>query len=624
VDRRAQSRRAEIRVTDRNEKLIDVLIRLSQGDLSARIERTYDLDVDDAVAYCINMLASEFERLLSEREQNVWYLSVAVNLLSTSFMALAEGNYDVRVPRNNTGDPVDELARMFNETVVKVQAAVLAIEEQRNALEATLEAMLDPMLLLNPSGIIRRGNGAAATLFEVDADELVDTPLSALTTPDELPFVSSLPDLVARSPIRDRETEFQIANGRAALPVSASAYRDSEQRVKGIVVVIRDDRDLRDARAQLQMTDRLTAIGTIAAGVAHEINNPLAFVISNLEFLMEELDGKAITVSEEDGAEIRAALAAAHRGSERVRQIVQDLRTFSRADRDSFRPVDVNQLIKTALAMLDNEIRHHAQVVLELGDIPQVEANEAKLGQVFLNLIHNAAQAIPPGRASENTIRITSACDPTGRVVVTVQDSGQGIERRNLGRIFDAFFTTKPVGVGTGLGLSICHQVVSKLGGSIAVDSMVGKGTTFTVSLPPSQRPAASAEAAAEVPSTTRRRILVIDDELEVGQAVRRILRRLHDVDAVQRADVALKLLATTPYDVILCDVMMPEMTGMEFYERLQVEMPALVDKVIFISGGAFSTEAREFLLSQAGSTVEKPFEARALRGLIDKVVGDG
>jgi PAS domain S-box-containing protein len=611
-------------VTERSEKLIDVLVRLSQGDLSARIERTYDLDVDDAVAYCINMLAAEFERLLSEREQNVWYLSVAVNLLSTSFMALAEGNYDVRVPRNNTGDPVDELARMFNETVVKVQAAVLAIEEQRNALEATLEAMLDPMLLLNPSGIIRRGNGAAATLFEVDADELVGTPLSALTTPDELPFVSSLPDLVARSPIRDRETEFQIANGRAALPVSASAYRDSEQRVKGIVVVIRDDRDLRDARAQLQMTDRLTAIGTIAAGVAHEINNPLAFVISNLEFLMEELDGKAITVSEEDGAEIRAALAAAHRGSERVRQIVQDLRTFSRADRDSFRPVDVNQLIKTALAMLDNEIRHHAQVVLEVGDIPQVEANEAKLGQVFLNLIHNAAQAIPPGRASENTIRITSACDPTGRVVVTVQDSGQGIERRNLGRIFDAFFTTKPVGVGTGLGLSICHQVVSKLGGTIAVDSMVGKGTTFTVSLPPSQRPAASAEAAAEVPSTTRRRILVIDDEIEVGQAVRRILRRLHDVDAVQRADVALKLLATTPYDVILCDVMMPEMTGMEFYERLQVEMPTLVDKVIFISGGAFSTEAREFLLSQAGSTVEKPFEARALRGLIDKVVGDG
>jgi PAS domain S-box-containing protein len=624
VGPRDDSRRAEIRVTDANQKIVDVLIRLSQGDLSARMERTRDRDVNDAIAYSINVLASEFEKLLAEREQNVWYLSVAVNLLSTSFMALAEGNYDVRVPRTNTDDPVDALARMFNETVVKVQKAVLAIEEQRNALEATIEAMLDPVLLLTPNGTIRRGNAAAATLFDVDADALVGTAFSKLTTPEDLPFATGLDERVAREPIRDRETEFEIANGRATLPVSASAYHDSEGHMKGIVVLIRDDRDLRDARAQLQMSDRLTAMGTIAAGVAHEINNPLAFVISNLEFLIEELDETATTVFEDGGKEVRAALAAAHRGSERVRQIVQDLRTFSRADRESFRPVDVNQLIKTAVAMLDNEIRHHASVVLELGEIPDVEANEAKLGQVFLNLIHNAAQAIPPGRASENTIHVTSARDSTGRVVVTIQDSGQGIERRHVDRIFDAFFTTKPAGVGTGLGLAICHQVVAKLGGSISVDSTVGEGATFTVSLPPSQRPSASLEAKVEATSTTRRRILVIDDEIEVGQAVRRILRRRHDVDVVQRADVALEILATAPYDVILCDVMMPEMTGMEFYDRLRAEMPALVDKVLFISGGAFSPEAREFLLTHAGTIVEKPFETRALRSLIDKVVGDG
>jgi PAS domain S-box-containing protein len=611
-------------VIEKNQEIVDVLIRLSQGDLSARLDRSYDLDVDDAIAYCVNVLASEFERLLGERDQNVEYLSRAVDLLSASFIELAEGNYHVRLPRTDAGDPIDVLAGLFNDTVVKVQNAVVAIEEQRNVLEATLEAMLEPVLLLDPAGAIVRGNGAAAALFGMDPAGLVGSSLAQLTTPDELPFASGLIQQVARGVIRDRDTEFEIANGRATLPVSASAYRDSQQQVKGVVVVIRDDRDLRAARAQLQMTDRLAAMGTIAAGVAHEINNPLAFVISNLEFLIEELDEQATAAFGEDGEEIRAALAAAHRGSDRVRQIVQDLRTFSRADRDSFRPVDVNQLVHTALAMLDNELRHHARVELELGAIPEVEANEAKLGQVFLNLIHNASQAIPPGRASENLIRITTGTDSSGRVVVEVRDTGQGIEPRNLHRIFDAFFTTKPVGVGTGLGLSICHQIVTTLGGTISVDSVVGEGTTFTVALPPSQSPSASVHAPVpDVTSKTRRRILVIDDEIEVGQAVRRILRRRHDVDAVQRADVALQLLTTTPYDVILCDVMMPEMTGMEFFERLRAQMPVLAGKVIFISGGVFSPEARDFLQKQDRPTVQKPFEARALRGLIDEVVGD-
>ena len=625
MDRADDTRRSEVGVIDRNQEVVEVLIRLSQGDMSARVKRTYELDVHDAIAYSVNLLATEFERLLQEREHNVQYLADAVSLLSKSFVALAGGQYDVRVPRSESGDAVDVLARLFNETAAKVQDAVLAIEEQRNVLEATLEAMLDPVLLLDPDGIVRRANGAAATVFGTRASAMIGTPFEGLVAPSEGSFASSLVSHAGRQPIRDRQTELHLGTGRAALPVSASAYRDADGRLKGIVVVIRDDRDLRAARAQLQMTDRLTAMGTIAAGVAHEINNPLAFVISNLEFLIEELDAEATRVFGDDGEEIRAALGAAHRGSERVRQIVQDLRAFSRADRDSVRPVDVNQLVHTALAMLDNEIRHHATVVLELADIPEVEANEARLGQVFLNLIHNAVQAIAPGRVSENAIRITSGTDAAGNVVVTVSDTGHGIEPKNIDRIFDAFFTTKPVGVGTGLGLSICHQVVTKLGGTIGVDSTIGEGTTFTVTLPPSQLPSTAADMAPpEVATTTRRRILVIDDEIEVGQAVRRILRRQHDVDAVQRAEVALSLLASTAYDVILCDVMMPEMSGMELYARLEKEMPHLLPRVVFISGGAFSPEAREFLLRHGASSVDKPFQARELRRVIEEVVGDG
>ncbi len=611
-------------MSDENQRIVDVLIRLAQGDLGARVERTFDRGTDDAMAYCINVLATEFERLVNEREQNVRYLEDAVSVLSDSFVALAAGDYEVRVPRTRAGDPVDELARLFNETAIEVQRAVVALEEQRSVLEATLEAMLDPVLLLDPSGEILRANGAAASLFGRGADALMGESLGALVADDEQAFVGTLATQVAQRALRDRETAFRVATGRAALPMSASGHRDAEGRVKGIVVLVRDDRDLRAARAQLQMTDRLAAMGTIAAGVAHEINNPLAFVLSNLEFLLEELSPDALARLDLDATEVREALTAAHRGSERVRLIVQDLRSFSRTDGDSFRPVDVNQLITSAVAMLDNEVRHHARVVLALGDVPRVEANEAKLGQVFLNLVHNAAQAIPPGHASENTITVRSGTDARGHVVVSVQDTGQGIELRHRERIFDAFFTTKPVGVGTGLGLSICHQVVSKLGGQITVESVVGAGTTFRVSLPPSQRPDTEPDASApEAGDAPRRRVLVIDDEVEVGQSVRRILRRRHDVDVVQRADVALRLLDTTPFDVILCDVMMPEMTGMEFYERLGALHPELLGSVVFMSGGAFSPEAREFLKAQRGPTLEKPFETRALRKLIDEVTGD-
>jgi two-component system, NtrC family, sensor kinase len=611
-------------MSQRDDEVVDVLIRLSQGDMSARVARTYTQDVDDAIAYCINMLASEFGRMTDERERNVRHLEDGVTALSKSFAALAGGDYSARVARNGTGDPVDVLARLFNDTAAQIQEAVLAIDEQRAVLEAMLEALPDPVLLLDAGGKVLRANGAAVALFG-QREALMGMPLWELAAEDERPFIVSLADRVARGPVRNRDTGFRIAGGQATLPVSASGYGGAEGRIGGVVVVIHDDRDLRAARAQLQMTDRLAAMGTIAAGVAHEINNPLAFVISNLDFVMEALGDDETALHDEDGQEIRDALAAAHRGSDRVRQIVQDLQTFSVADRDTIEPLDVNQLVQTAVSILNNQTRHHATVVLDLGSVPLVEANETKLGQVFINLIHNAAQSIPSGHASDNTIRIATTVGGASSVVVTVQDTGKGIEPRHMSRIFDAFYTTKPAGAGTGLGLAICQQVVSKLGGHIAVESTVGMGTTFTVTLPAARPSAMISEAPpVEAAQVARRRILVIDDEIEVGQSVRRILRRQHDVDAVQRAHAALELLQASRYDVILCDMMMPEMDGISFYRQLESARPELAGRVVFMSGGAFSPEARAFLATHRGPTVQKPFQARTLRTLIETVVNDG
>jgi PAS domain S-box-containing protein len=244
-------------------------------------------------------------------------------------------------------------------------------------------------------------------------------------------------------------------------------------------------------QAQLVMSDRLAAVGTLAAGVAHEINNPLAFVLSNLSFLFRELQGVASELPPGRIAEMEEVLREAADGANRVRQIVRDLRTFSRGDDDEVAtPVNVQSVLESAITMARGELRTRARIVREYSDVPLVEGNEGRFGQVFLNLLINAAQAIPQGRPDQHEVRLVLR--PAGdRVIVEVKDTGVGMSPDVRARIFDPFFTTKPVGEGTGLGLSICHGIVTGFGGEIIVESEEGQGSTFRVVLPVAQPPRA-------------------------------------------------------------------------------------------------------------------------------------
>lgn len=237
-------------------------------------------------------------------------------------------------------------------------------------------------------------------------------------------------------------------------------------------------REQRVLRQQLLVSDRLASIGTLATGVAHELNNPLAVVMANMEFVAATLRAEP-GISEELVAALRDALDAA----ERMRMIVRDLRVFSRPDEERMGPVDLRPVIESTLRMAWHEFRHRATVEVEHGDVPAVIGNEARLGQVLLNLLINAAHAMPQDRA-DGVVRVRTALDEAGRVELSVTDTGSGIPADILGRIFDPLFTTKPRGVGTGLGLAICHRIVASLGGEITVDSQAGSGTTFHVFLP--------------------------------------------------------------------------------------------------------------------------------------------
>jgi PAS domain S-box-containing protein len=428
--------------------------------------------------------------------------------------------------------------------------------------------------------------------------------------------------LEGKGPPRDEERRFLRQDGEVVLGIlRASAVRDASGAFLFGVATVEDVTQKRSMERQLLLADRMASMGTLAAGVAHEINNPLAFIVANLGFAVDELNRAAAPPDA-----VIQALAEAREGAARVRDIVRDLKTFSREDAGEGGVADVREVLRSSANLAQNEIRHRARMVMELRAAPRVAASERRLGQVFLNLLINAAQAIPEGQAQQNFVRAETRTDASGRAVVEIQDTGSGIPPELLGRIFDPFFTTKPVGVGTGLGLSICHGIVTSLGGEIQVDSAPGRGSTFRVLLPPAPGAEGAAEAAPGPALEGRRgRVLVVDDEPLVGRAVTRVLGPRHEVVAVTSARDALsRLEADSGFDVVLCDLMMPEMTGMDLHAELSRRAPALARRMVFLTGGAFTARAREFLDGVHNPRVEKPFDPEGLRGLVTSILGGG
>jgi CheY-like chemotaxis protein len=282
-------------------------------------------------------------------------------------------------------------------------------------------------------------------------------------------------------------------------------------------------------------------------------------------------------------------------------------------------------VLDATLSMIANEIRHRAHLVKDYAQVPEVVANEARLGQVFLNLLLNAVQALPEGRIETNEIRVVVRASSSDRVVVEVHDNGIGIAPQVRGRIFEPFFTTKPVGIGTGLGLAICHGIVTSLGGTLSVDSEVGKGSVFRVCLPAAGRTigaTAAARASSAAPplavSAKGGRVLVVDDEPIVCFSLERLLSSEGDVVAETSAHAALaRIEAGERFDVILCDLLMPEMDAPALYERLREIAPAQADRMVFVTGGAFTMRARDFLARVPNERLSKPFDVEALRGLV-------
>jgi signal transduction histidine kinase len=459
--------------------------------------------------------------------------------------------------------------------------------------------------------------------------------------------LTALADLQATG----RDIPFILVSGTIGEAVAVNAMKAGAQDyvLKGDLtrLPVAIDRELRERtvradqakmREQLLISERMASAGMMAAGVAHEINNPLAVAVANVDYTAGMLarlvaDARASEAARtSDPAErwdgwprfeaLDESLRDASEGLQRIRDIVRDVKLFSRPHDDAACALDLRAVADSSLRMAHNEIRHRATLVKDYRDVPMVHANESRLGQVLLNLIVNAAQAIPEGHAGANEIRVLIKTGDDGCAIVEVSDTGCGISKEDLERVFDAFYTTKPVGVGTGLGLAICYRIVTELGGTIEVASQVGRGTVFRLLLPATREaPRAERPPSVAPPSRYKGTVLVVDDDAALGRAVQRTLSACHDVVVLTSAAEALaRIEAGERFDVILSDVMMPDVTGMEMHQQLLRVAPDQAHRVVFLTGGAFTALAREYLDGVPNLTIEKPFAPAKLLAIVARL----
>ncbi len=581
----------------------------------------------------------------------------------------------VALRRDAAGQPLHFITTVVDISERKRAEAALAAE--RDNLRAFLDAAPAAILVLDELEEVRHANPAAERLFGrflAGADrrrcgDLIGCvhrgadPRSCGAGPTcpGCQLYGAVKEALAGRRVRDRELTAEIAAGAEAVrrQLVCNAAPITLEGKRGAILAVHDITDLRRAETErerlqtsLAQSDRLSSMGMLAAGVVHEINNPLSYVLYNLESLAADLPGltegmrrcHAELTARVGGEAATQALGAgqaffspaplddaldrlreAVSGAHRIKNIARSLGTFSRVEQSEVKPVDVQASIEHALTMASNEIKYRARVVRDFADVPPVLATEGKLAQVFLNLFINAAHAIGEGRVEQNEIRVRTWAEG-GRVCVEVRDTGRGIAPEHRARIFEPFFTTKGVGVGSGLGLSICRNLILGFGGEITFSSEPGRGTRFLVELPrlPGDREQRGAEAPEQAPARpgVRGRILVVDDEAGIRASLARLLGREHEVITASSGAEAQVLLTTDRrFDLILCDLMMPRMSGMDLHVWLAQQDPALAGQVVFITGGAFTPGAAEYLARVGNLKVEKPFDNVSLRRMAGELV---
>jgi len=462
---------------------------------------------------------------------------------------------------------------------------------------AGVRSLIDALpdaVLVHSDARIRFANRAVAAQLGWDPEALVGRPVTDLVPTDRAD--DALADALRLERAADvpavREEEFLREDGRRIVCEVAGLAFDFEGK-RAALETLRDVTELREIEGQLRRADRLASVGTLAAGVAHEINNPLTYVtvnVSHVRSWIEEVQGRTGRAAGTGEARLRQAAAAA----ERIRRTVLDLQTFSRADDVSDGRVAFGHVVEIALSMGSGDVERRARIVRDLGPTPDVVGNAARVANLVLHLLIHAARALPDGAPERHRIRVSTFTGPNGGAVLEIAGMGPWVG-------------------GDRSELDLCGEFARSMGGTISIGD-APDGPSVRVAFPAA--PPASAPTSRTLAARSRGRILVVDDEPLVARAVRRLLSD-HDVVVASDGEEALEICARESFDVVLCDVMMPGISGVEVYERLRARDPAWAERFVFVTGGAFAQDIAEALDATGIDRVVKPIDGVRLRDVV-------
>ena len=461
--------------------------------------------------------------------------------------------------------------------------------------EKTVDAITQAICIVDAHGTVRRANRVFA--------ELIQTPVTAIPG---RPWLGLLPpawsDPIARAIAEPAATSVEIRSGERILLLTAIPMAEPG----AAVLVFEDQTDRRRLQEQLIQSEKMSAIGQLIAGVAHDLNNPLASVVGFSDFLAE---------AAEIPASFAEPLQVIRQEAERAATIVKNLLSFARTQEGERKLQPLRPILESTLVLLRNQLMaHKVEATLEVEpELPEVEVNANQIKQVFVNVINNACQAIasdaPSGRIWIAAKRVHDG------IAVGVTDSGPGMPEEVAARAFEPFFTTKGEGQGTGLGLSISQGIVKEHGGRISLDTKFGAGATFTVELPAGAAPPRTEAAPAPVGAARPLQVLVVDDEPHILHYMRATLESWgHTVEVATDGTYALERALAGPFDVIICDLRMPHLSGRDMYMKLIRQDPRVAERIIFATGDTVRGDTLQFLEGLGRPYLHKPFTLAELR----------
>jgi PAS domain S-box-containing protein len=543
------------------------------------------------------------------------YLGMVGVLVSGSVgLSVALGHLLYRLEQGNF-----EQRRELRSAMTDLESSTRRLSETLTRYEALLEAMPDAMVHLDRQGRYLSVHAGPDEVLPASPEAMIGKHYGAFMPRDRAEDIArSFDAAFATGQVQTFEYSMPYPDGLRYFESRIRKVSENE-----IVAVRRDITSRHQLLDQLHASERLAALGKLSAGIGHEVNNPLSYVILNLGFALDSLTALREHVpADRIGAveEVSDVLKEARIGAGRVREIVSSLKAFSRQSTDPRVPIQIGDVVQSSVGMVRNLIQTRARLELEIDASRPVLATEARLGQVLINLLTNAVHAIPPGQPDAHVIRVATG-EAGGRVFLQVSDSGVGMTPDVKRQIFDPFFTTKPQGEGTGLGLSITLGIVDELGGTIEVESTHGRGSTFRVMLPPAPEDAVETPLHKSAEPRPARRVLIIDDDVLLAGALARAIEPTHVTEVVTTgAEAVQRLLAGERYDAILCDLMMPVVSGMDVFERVSAQFPSMAGRFIFLTGGAFTDDARDFLKRVPNPKLQKPMDLSVLLDQIDRL----